>query len=190
MLRCNFIRTLALTLALTVLASLPAAAAELAGVSMPARATVDGQELVLNGMGLRKKFFIKVYVGGLYLPQKQSDPGAILAADEPRRMVMHFLYDVDKGKICEAWNEGLEKNRPDHSDVVKAQFVDLCDLMVDFEEGDRMVLTYDPDEGTSVRINDEVKDTIAGKPFADAILSTWIGPNPPSKDLREGLLGQ
>ena len=180
----------ALALALMLLAALPATAAELAGVSMPAKATVGGQDLVLNGMGLRKKFFIKVYVGGLYLPSKQSDPAKILGADQPRRMVMHFLYDVDKGKICEAWNEGLDNNRPDHSDVVKAQFVSLCDLMVDFKEGDRMVLTYDPDQGTTIQINDQAKGTIDGKPFADAILSTWIGPKPPSDDLKEGLLGQ
>lgn len=179
----------ALALVLALLATLPATAAELAGVTLPDKATVDGQELVLNGMGLRKKLFIKVYVGGLYLPARQSDPGAILAADQPRRMVMHFLYGVDKGKICEAWDEGLEKNRPNASDVVKAQFVDLCDMMVDFEDGDRMVFTYSPDSGTTVEIRGEKKGTIAGKPFADAMFSTWIGPEPPSDDFKEGLLG-
>lgn len=180
----------ALVLALALFATLPAEAAKLADVTMPDKATVAGKELVLNGMGLRKKFFIKVYVAGLYLPAKQSDPKAILAADQPRRLVMHFLYDVDKKKICEAWDEGLDANRPDASDVVRAQFVDLCDLMVDFEEGDRMVFTYVPGAGTTIEIGDEAKGTIEGKPFADAVFSTWIGPKPPSGDFKEGLLGE
>lgn len=183
-------RIVSLALALAVLVSLPAGAGELAGVTLPDRATVGGEELELNGMGLRKKFFIKVYVGGLYLPQARNDSRAILAADEPRRMVMHFLYDVDQGKICEAWDEGLENNVDNPSDRVQAQFVDLCDLMVDFEDGDQMTFTYVPDEGTTVNIRGEDVGTLEGKAFADAIASTWLGPEPPSKDFQEGLLGQ
>jgi len=183
-------RIIPLALALAVLVSLPAAAGELAGVTLPDRATISGEELELNGMGLRKKFFIKVYVGGLYLPEARGDARAILAADEPRRMVMHFLYDVDKGKICEAWDEGLENNVDNPSDRVTAQFADLCDLMVDFEDGDEMSFTYVPGEGTTVNVGGEDVGTLEGKPFADAIASTWLGPEPPSKDFKEGLLGQ
>ncbi|HEX6929025.1 MAG TPA: chalcone isomerase family protein, partial [Gammaproteobacteria bacterium] len=40
-------------------------AAELAGVTLPDTASVGGQELVLNGMGLREKFWVDVYVGAL-----------------------------------------------------------------------------------------------------------------------------
>jgi hypothetical protein len=183
-------RPLVLVLLLALAAALPAAAAELAGVTMPNTATVAGQTLQLNGMGLRKKLFIKVYVAGLYLAKKSGDANAILAADQPRQLVMHFLYGVDKGKICEAWMEGLDNNRPNASDVVKAQFVDLCDMMEDFEKGDRMFFTFDPATGTTVNVKGENKGTVAGKPFADAIFSTWIGPEPPSDDFKEGLLGE
>lgn len=177
-------------LALCLLLTLPVAGAELAGVTLPDEVTVADQSLELNGLGLRKKFFIKVYVGGLYLAEPSGDPDAILAADAPRRMVMHFLYGVDKGKICDAWKEGMENNYPNPSDVLKAQFVDLCDAMEDMEDGDAMSFTYDPAKGTTVTVKGEVKDVLDGKPFADALLSTWIGPEPPGKDFREGLLGE
>ena len=177
-------------LLLALLATLPAAAGELAGVTLPDTATVGGKTLQLNGMGLRKKFFIKVYVAGLYLETKSSDADAILAADQPREMVMHFVYGVGKEKICEAWNEGLENNRPGAGEKVKSQFVTLCDMMEDFEKGDRMVFTYDPAAGTTVNVRGKDKGTIEGKAFADALFSTWLGPEPPSEDFKEGLLGQ
>jgi len=92
-----------LLLALLLLVPAIAPAATLAGVTLEDKVSVNGQNLVLNGLGLRKKFFIKVYVGGLYLQAKSSVPGAILAADSPRRMVMSFLYGVSKDQMCDAW---------------------------------------------------------------------------------------
>ena len=74
-------RFTALLIALTL--ALPLLAATLAGVKMDDSTAVNGQSLVLNGVGLRKKLFIKVYVGALYLPAKQSNPATVLATDEP-----------------------------------------------------------------------------------------------------------
>jgi hypothetical protein len=45
----------------------PALARNVAGVEFPDSIDVGGQKLVLNGAGLRKKFIIKVYAGGLYV---------------------------------------------------------------------------------------------------------------------------
>ena len=48
-------------------------AGSLAGVSLPDSQQVAGKTLALNGLGLRTKFMVKVYVAGLYLEQKSSD---------------------------------------------------------------------------------------------------------------------
>ena len=104
-------RRLILAAALS-LSALTASAATLAGVTLEDHATVNNQHLMLNGMGLRKKFIVKVYVGGLYLPAKQSNAATVIATDQPRRMVMHFLYSVDKEQMCTAWEEGLTQNTP------------------------------------------------------------------------------
>ena len=93
-------RLTALVIALSL--AIPLFAGTLAGVKMDDATAVNGQNLVLNGMGLRKKLFIKVYVGGLYLPAKQSNAATVLATDQPRRMVMHFLYSVSKNQMCDA----------------------------------------------------------------------------------------
>ena len=180
-----------LLLSLMLLVPIAASAVELGGVNMEDKTVVNGQTLVLNGAGLRKKFFIKVYVGGLYLPAKMSNPASILASDTPRRMVMHFLYSVSKDQMCEAWEEGLEANTPNASAEVKAAFKTLCSWMDAIPNGNRLVLTYVPGTGTVVEVNGKVKGTLPGKPTADAIVSTWIGPKPAmGDDFKNAVLGK
>ena len=184
-------RRLILAAAFVLAAALAASAATLAGVTLEDRIAVSNHQLVLNGMGLRKKLFIKVYVGGLYLPAKQKNAAAIIATDGPRRQVMHFLYSVSKSQMADAWEEGLEDNTPNASPEVKNAFKTLQSWMEDVPKTHRIVLTYVPGTGTTVEINGKTKGTLPGKPTADAILNTWLGPDPgPGEDFKEAVLGQ
>jgi len=189
-------RSLGLTLlaaAVVVALSAPrdAAAASLAGVSLPDTAQVAGKTLVLNGLGLRKKLFIKVYVAGLYLETKEKNASAILAADGPRRGVMHFIYGVDADKICnEGWKQGLADNTPGATAELRAKFDTLCGYMEDMAEGDAMSFDYDPAAGTAVTVKGKLKGAITGKDFSDALFACWIGPKPgPGEDFKKALLG-
>ncbi len=183
-------RKLILAAALT-LAAVSAGAVTLAGVNIPDHVSVNNQNLVLNGAGIRKKLFIKVYTGALYLNAKQANPAAILAADSSRRMVMHFVFDVGKEKIAEAWEEGLEDNTPNASAEVKTAFKTLASWMDDVKDGQEIVLTYVPGSGTTVEVAGKSKGTLAGKAVADAILNTWIGPKPgPGDDFKKAVLGK
>jgi hypothetical protein len=168
----------------------PLLAGELKGVKMEDSIEVDGQQLVLNGMALRKKFIFKVYVAGLYLPKKESDAKKILAADTPRRGVMHFVRDVGAGKINGGWMDGLEDNTPNASAELKKQFKTLCDYMEDIKDGERIAFTYTPGKGTNVEVKGKSKGVIEGKAFSDALFACWIGPDPgPGESFKEDLLG-
>ncbi len=173
------------------LSALTATAKTVAGVKVDDVTSVNGQTLALNGAGVRKKLFIKVYVGALYLPSKQSDAAAILAADTPHQMVMHFVFNVGKGKIAQAWEEGLEANTPNASAEVKGAFKTLSSWMEDMKDGQSIVLTYVPGTGTTATVKGKVKGTLPGKATADAILATWIGPKPgPGSDFKNAVLGR
>jgi Chalcone isomerase-like len=179
----------ALVAALAIAA--PVAAATLAGVTLPDQVTVNGRTLSLNGLGLRTKFFVKVYVGGLYLPQRDGSAAHVLKADEPRQMMSRFLYGVNKDQMCDAWHDGLEDNTPNPPAEVERGFAMLCDWMEPIPKGNAMVLTYVPGEGTRVEVNGRVKGTLPGKATADAILSTWIGPKPgPGDKFKNAVLGR
>lgn len=168
----------------------PAGAGTLADVTLPDKVDAGGQALVLNGLGLRKKFFVKVYVGGLYLPAREHAAAKVLAADAPRRMTLHFVYSVSAQQMCDAWKEGLADNTPSAGPEVKAGFRTLCTSMEDIPKGHELVLTYVPGQGTQVEVNGKAKATLPGKPTADAILATWIGQKPaPGEDFKKAVLG-
>jgi hypothetical protein len=181
---------IATTAILALFLALPAGAGTLAGVNLPDKVDAGGQSLVLNGLGLRSKFFIKVYVGALYLPQKEKVAAKVLSEDSPRRMVMHFLYSVNKEQMCDAWKEGLEQNTPKAPADVKKEFSTLCGWMEAIPKGHELVLTYTPGKGTEVEVNGKSKGVLPGKPTSDAILGTWIGPDPgPGQDFKKAVLG-
>jgi hypothetical protein len=183
-------RKFALAVTLLVVAA-SAQAANVGGVNISDTTTVGNQKLVLNGAGLRKKLFIKVYTGALYLPAKQNSPDFILTGDTPRQLVMHFVFDVEKEKIAEAWQEGLTANTPKASAGVKQAFATLSSWMEDMKKGEKIVMTYVPGTGTTVEVKGRSKGVLPDKAVADAILATWIGPKPgPGEDFKKAVLGR
>ena len=163
--------------------------ADVAGIAVPDSLHVGDATLLLQGGALRSRMMMKVYVAGLYLPVKRADAAAILAADEPRRMEMRFLRSVGSDKLCEGWQEGLAANTPGASAELKAQFDQLCAWTPDVENGTLVGLFYIPGQGTTIEVGGQVKGTLPGKAFADALLACWIGPQPgPGADFKKALL--
>ena len=165
-------------------------AASLAGVTLPDTAQVGGTKLVLNGLGLRKKFVVKVYVAGLYLEQRSSDSGAIIKAEAPKRIVMQFVRGVSKSQLVDAFEESFNNNTPDARKTMKADIDRFLDALEPVKEGDQMVFTYVPGTGTTLAINGKDKLTVAAPAFGPVLFSVWLGPKPPNADLKKGMLGQ
>ena len=61
-------------------------------------------------------------------------------------------------------------------------------LVPDVKEGDTMTLAYSPGKGTSLSVDDKELGVFEGKNFAKAVFSIWLGPKPPSEDLKSGML--
>jgi hypothetical protein len=173
-----------------VLAAAQDAGRSVAGVTLPERIEVEARTLLLNGAALRKVALIKIYVAGLYLPGRTTEADAILASDEPRSLVMHFLRDVPAKRLCEGWDSSLEENTPDPSPALQEQFRTLCSWMENAREGERLAFMYVPGHGTSVQANGRIRGPLAGKEFADALFRTWLGPKSlPGEDFKQHLLG-
>jgi hypothetical protein len=184
-------RTLALSVVFALgLPAVPAAAKELAGATLPDTLTSAGKTLKLNGVGLRKKAIFKVYVGGLYLEAPSSDAAAILAADAPKAVTMHFLRSVDRGKLVETFREGFSANAPQKAAAQKAGIDKLLATVADVKDGSVTTYAYVPGTGTVVTRDGKDVATIEGKEFAEVLFSLWLGPKPPSEDLKKGLLGR
>ena len=165
-----------------------ALARELEGATLADTLTVGEKTLKLNGLGLRKRAMFKVYVGGLYLEAPSKDAGAILASDQSKAIRLHFLRDLKKGQLVEAFQEGFDANAKDKA-AQKAAFDRMLALVPDVKEASTLTFTYLPGKGTMLQVADKELGVFEGKGFADAVFSIWLGPKPPSEDLRKGMLG-
>ena len=177
-------------LLITLGAVSPAHAAELAGVSFPDQATVGGRAVVLNGLGLRTATVlkVKVYVIALYLENRSSDPQAIIASSDHKRIVMQFVRDVSADKLRGGWTAAFQDNAADVTGI-EHQIAQFNASMRDIKAGDRIALELSGDT-VDVLINDRSIDSISGTPFQRAVLSIWLGPRPPNEGLRQGILGR
>jgi hypothetical protein len=182
-------RTILSILTALVIAA-PALCGNLDGITMPETATVGEQALKLNGMGTRKATFlkVKVYVMGLYLEEKSSDGQAIAASDQAKKIVMHFVRDVAASDLQDAWQEGFQKNAADFN-AIKSQIHQFHEMQSSVKAGDQIVLEF-LDENVAVTVKGEEKGTITGRAFQQALLLIWLGPEPPNKEIKTGVLGK
>lgn len=173
---------------LSSLLAFSAFAGELNGVKMADDVTVDGKALKLNGMGLRRKFIVDVYVAGLYLEHPSKDAGAILKTDEARRVDLKMLRDLDSKTIVDAIRTGFDKNASSQMAALKERLDTFCGLVPNVKKTQTLVITYVPGKGTSISGAGE-STVVAGKDFADALFSVWIGKSPVDDSLKAGMLG-
>ena len=169
--------------------AIPAPAKEVAGVSLPETATVDGKTLKLNGSGLRKKMVFKVYVAGLYLETPSKDAASVISSDQVKRMQLSVLRSLTSHQVSEAIEEGFEKNSKASLGLLKVRLEKLETMIPNVEKGDQILLTYVPGKGTVVSAKNVEKGVIEGKDFADALFAVWLGPSPVQEDLKAALLG-
>jgi hypothetical protein len=168
-------------------------AAEVSGIKVDDKATVGGQELVLNGAGMRTRLFIKVYVGALYVPQKTNNIQGVTGRNQPRRMVMALQRDIAADQLLEALRAGLaENNSQADLDAIKPQveqFATIFQSVGEARAGQVIVIDYTPTEGTRITLDGAAKGTIAGEAFNKALFNTWLGDKPVQESLKKSLLG-
>ena len=172
-----------------------AGAAEIAGITLGDRMRVGAAELVLNGAGLRKRLFFKVYVAGLYLTQRKRSPLEVFALAGPKRASITFLRDLPAQELVLALTDGIRDNcSPDQRQALKGRVDALAANLLSLRQGKKGdVITVDwlPDQGTVVTLNGEVKgEPIPGYDLYLALLRVWLGEHPTSVGLKRALLGQ
>ncbi len=163
-------------------------AATLDGISFADKVKVEGTELVLNGIGIRKATIlkIKVYYGALYVDQKTKDPNSFLATTTPKQIVCHFVREVEAKKLRDAFSEGMEAANKNHASF-KTQLEKFNSFVVDVEKNDLMVITFSKD-GVILNVKGKQSEKIEGLEFSRALLNIWFT-NPRDENLRNGLLG-
>jgi hypothetical protein len=170
------------------LAAIPAAAKEREGVVAPPVIEVGGKQLHLMGMGLRKKLWFKVYIASFYLEQVTDDAAAAVAADEVKRVEMHMLRDLERGKITEAVEAGFEKNSGPQMPQLRQRLDAFLKAIPDLKAGEVIAVTYFPGRGTVIKAGSGEEISLPGKDFADALFSVWLGRSPVDDELKNEMM--
>lgn len=168
-------------------------AKEMADIEFEESASLVGadKKLKLNGLSIRYKFFFKIYVAALYVEQTSQDANTLIKHNGAKRMLMHFVYDeVPAEKLASGWLEGFEDNTSaEDFKKLKPRIAQFNTMFETLHKGDVVLLDYLPGQGTRVTIKGKEKGFIKGEDFNQALLKIWVGDEPVTEDLKEGLLG-
>lgn len=169
-------------------------AAEIAGVKVEDKASVAGQELVLNGAGIRTRVIVDVYVGALYLTAKKAAPNDVYGLPGAKRVQMTLLRDISGKTISDAFAEGIQNNTNDaEKQAIKAradELVAIVSAVGDGKKGDVIHLDFAPGTGTQVVFNGKPRGKpIAGDDFYRVLLRIWLGDSPVDSRLKRAMLG-
>lgn len=182
-------KTMCMAFMLVLLCAVQSPAVEVAGVQLDQAVTVHGQQLKLNGYGIRKKFFFKIYIGSLYSARRLPSTAEAMRDKGAKLIRMNFLHSkVDKEKIIGAFNEGFANNSPGmvgSPDVKK--FLSL--FTSDFIHGDVVDLFLGADGTVAASHNGTTLGTIASAKLAHAVLAIYLGDKPADDSLKQGMLG-
>lgn len=183
-------RNVLVALLLTATLAGSALALEVAGVNLEPSVTVNGHVLKLNGYGLRKKLFVKVYVGSLYSGNRLAGAAAALGDSGDKLIRMNFLHSkVAKEKIIEAFNEGFTNNSPDLAGSAEAKKF-LALFTADFKRGDVVDLTLGADGAVSASHNGRQLGTVSSAKLGRGVLAIYLGDKPADVALKKGMLGK
>jgi hypothetical protein len=157
---------------------------------MPPTVGVMGQTLQLNGSGLRTAtvFHVKVYEAGLYLPHRSSNAQQIINSNDPKVVRLTFLRDVSSNQVRDAWNEDFKKNCAPNCAALQPTFNQLVSQMPGAKNGDVFAYVFTP-KGISIVRNGQEVNHADNPQLAKAVLSFWLGKEPPSTELKQAMLG-
>ena len=183
-------------MALALLLSAAAPAAEVEGVKLPESIQLasDGPELLLNGAGVRVRLvFFKIYVAALYLPARIADAEAILRDSRPSRLYIQMLRNIETEQLASLMNDALRETLTAEERIPLeprlAQFNAIFGTLPEVKEGMQLTIDYLPQPGTVIRVNGEEKGRIPGADFNRALLRIWIGERPRDPELKRAMLG-
>lgn len=162
------------------------------GVTLPATVKQGTTDLLLNGGGIRKKLFFKLYTGGLYLSAKSKNAADIVNADKPTAFRLTITSGViNSGNLSEAVEEGFGKSMKGNTAPLQEKINVLVSTFKseEIKEGDMFELSYVPGEGVKAFKNGKLKNTITGLDFKKALFGIWLGEDPVDADLKTALLG-
>lgn len=167
-------------------------AIDYAGVNVPDVIKYGGENLKLNGVGQRSKYFVKLYVASLYLAKKNKKAEQIIAEDSAMaiRLAITSSY-ITPEKMKEITLKGFEKSTKGNTTGIKPQ---IDELVATFKKGVGVGDVYElinmPGGGVHILRNGVRVAQIKSLAFKQALFGIWLSKSPIQRSLKRSLLGK
>ena len=164
---------------------------EIGGVTLPDTLKVGNVNLVLNGGVTREFLWIDLYIAGLYLKQKDSDPQQIIESDQPMAIFLEIVSGIiTSEKMIEAIEEGFQKSTDGNTSPIQENI----DILIKsgfkekIQEGDTFLISYHAGAVTIAKNGKEIT-SFGNLKFKQALFGIWFGNEPADENLKQGMLG-
>lgn len=168
-------------------------AVEIANVVIPNKIHTIENELVLRGAGVREKYFMDLYVAGLYQPkaQKQLPVKQLLSSDEHMAIKLHIVSKlITSEKMEQSTRDGFDQSIGKDWGELSATINDFISVFnEEININDVYDLVYEKGEGTKVYKNGRLQKSIPGVTFKEALFGIWLSEDPVQKKLKVDMLG-
>lgn len=146
--------------------------------------------LFLNGRAIHTAtlFSVKLYEISLFLEKPTIDPDEILKSSTLKLVQLKFLRNVGADQLRSSFTDGFLENCGRQCDRLKVYLDQLNSQIPDLREGDSLEFLVLPSKiifRSSLGNYSEVNSN----DFARILLSIWLGPSPPSSQLKRKILG-
>ncbi len=185
-----------LLISLSLIAAFSAFSADarrVAGIEIPETLESGGALLILNGAGIRTRYFLDIYVGGLYLKERSTDAAAIMEADELMAIRLRIVTGlITNDRMQKSMEEGFQKSTRRNTAPIREEIDALIDVYdEEINDEDIFELVYLPGQGLTVYKNGVFRATIECKlPFKRALFGIWISDQPVQTNLKNDMLGR
>ncbi len=165
---------------------------EVGDIKVPNTFKAANTNLVLNGAGIREKYWLDLYVGALYLKVKSNDANKISAADETMAIKLHIVSDmITSEKMATAVDEGFTNATNNNTASIQPRINQFKAVFKEkIQEGDVYDLVYESGKGVLIYKNNKLAVTIPGLDFKKALFGIWLCSQPADEDLKEKMLGK
>jgi hypothetical protein len=166
---------------------------EAGGYAYPTEETIGGQPVELNGTGVRKMAFFKVYSMGMYLPHRTTSATEAVQMPGNKGFTLYMMRDLPMTLFMRLMIEGIETGATDQElhalqpsiDRLKKSFADVPPA----KEGDKLTINWINGTGAVISLRGKA----VGEPYADPlffrrIINVWLGEDPVQSSLKASLL--
>ncbi len=176
---------------LILLTSIATSQIRVGNAVVPYKVTFEGEELTLNGAGVRKVLGVETYSGGLYTVNKYSDDRKVLDADESMaiRLVINSKKVTNK-RMVKVFRKGFDDAMFGNTQSLDERIDKFLELFGSSTQiNDFFDLVYIKGKGVRTYKNGEEIGYIEGRDFKYALFKIWLGNEPACQLIKGGMLG-